>query len=237
MLIPVGPMVNCFATLMGALAGTFGGRLLPERVRVAMPVIFGLISLSLGVPMLLKMENSLPVVLAVILGSVIGILIGLEEKVERLSNHLRSPLEKMLGTSENVASSDVFMEQFIGVLVLFSVSGMGIFGALNEGMTGDSSVLLTKAVLDFFTAVIFSTSLGALVVLTVIPQGIVLFSLFYLAQWVLPLTDTAMIANFTAVGGMSMIATGLRIAGIKDFPVVNMLPALVIVMPLVGWIV
>jgi uncharacterized membrane protein YqgA involved in biofilm formation len=46
-------------------------------------------------------------------------------------------------------------ETLIVVILLFCFSGMGIFGALNEGFTGDPSVLITKSILDFFTAVIF----------------------------------------------------------------------------------
>ncbi|MEB9897981.1 DUF554 family protein, partial [Bacillus cereus] len=53
------------------------------------------------------------------------------------------------------------MEKFVGIVVLFCASGTGIFGAFNEGMTGDPSVLFTKSFLDFFTAGIFATALGA----------------------------------------------------------------------------
>lgn len=46
------------------------------------------------------------------------------------------------------------------------------------------------------------------------------------------MTTPAMIADFTACGGMIMLATGFRISGIKSFPIGNMLPALVLVMPI-----
>ena len=47
----------------------------------------------------------------------------------------------------------------------------------------------------------------------------------------MPLTTPAMLADFSACGGIIMLATGLRICGIKIFPIVNMLPALILVMP------
>ena len=52
------------------------------------------------------------------------------------------------------------------------------------------------------------------------------------ATLILPLTTPAMMADFTAVGGLLLLATGLRICGIKMFAVVNMLPALLLAMPL-----
>jgi uncharacterized membrane protein YqgA involved in biofilm formation len=41
-----------------------------------------------------------------------------------------------------------------------------------------------------------------------------------------------MMADFSCAGGLLMVATGLRICNIKLFPVANMLPGLVLVMPL-----
>jgi uncharacterized membrane protein YqgA involved in biofilm formation len=99
-------------------------------------------------------------------------------------------------------------------------------------MTGDSSLLLVKSLLDLFTAAIFATGLGASVAALCIPQLAVQGILFLLATRLLPLTTPHLVADFSAVGGLLMIATGFRIAGIKPFAVANMLPALFIAMPI-----
>ena len=65
-----------------------------------------------------------------------------------------------------------------------------------------------------------------------IPQFIVLFSLFLTASLILPMLTPSMIADFTAVGGMIMLATGFNIAGVKTFPLGNMLPAIILVIPI-----
>lgn len=52
------------------------------------------------------------------------------------------------------------------------------------------------------------------------------------ATLILPLTTPAMMGDFSAVGGLLLVATGLRVCGIKMFPVVNMLPALLLAMPI-----
>ena len=133
------------------------------------------------------------------------------------------------------------MEELVSIIVLFCASGTGIFGALESGMTGDHTVLLTKSILDFFTAAIFAANFGMIVGTICVPQMILLLLLFFSSSLILPVTTDAMRADFTACGGVLMLATGFRIAGIKSFPIANMLPAMVLVMPLsalwTNWIV
>ena len=123
------------------------------------------------------------------------------------------------------------MLKFVTILVLFCVSGMGIFGSMQEGISGDPTILITKSILDLFTAVIFATDLGLSVMLIAIPQIVIQSTLFFAAVLLLPLITPSMQADFSACGGIIMMATGLRICGIKIFPIVNMLPALLLVMP------
>jgi uncharacterized membrane protein YqgA involved in biofilm formation len=130
-----------------------------------------------------------------------------------------------------------FLEAYVAIIVLFCASGTGIFGSMHEGMTGDASVLIAKSFLDLFTALIFASTLGLAVALIAVPQLVIQLALAFGAVFILPLTTPAMQADFSAVGGLMMLATGLRICGIKLFPVANMLPALVLAMPIsAAWI-
>ncbi len=79
---------------------------------------------------------------------------------------------------------------------------------------------------------IFACSLGIAVSVISIPLLIIQLTLAWAAALILPLTTPSMMADFSAVGGLLLLATGLRICGIKMFPVVNMLPALLLAMPL-----
>lgn len=103
---------------------------------------------------------------------------------------------------------------------------------MNEGITGDASLLLSKSMLDFFTAAIFAAALGLSVAAIAIPQFIILMTLFFLGRFLLLLTTAAMVNDFLACGGIIMLATGFRIAGIKAFAIANLLPALLLVMPI-----
>jgi uncharacterized membrane protein YqgA involved in biofilm formation len=65
-----------------------------------------------------------------------------------------------------------------------------------------------------------------------LPQMGIFSLLFVLARLIVPATTPTMIADFKACGGFLLVATGLRIADIKDFPIADMIPAMVLVMPL-----
>ena len=111
-------------------------------------------------------------------------------------------------------------------------SDLGIFGAINEGITGSTDILLTKAVLDLFSGIVFGTLFGLSVSLIAIPQFAILALLYASAAFLAPYMTPGMLSDFTACGGVIFVATGLRMCGIKIFPVINMLPSMLIIMPL-----
>ena len=130
---------------------------------------------------------------------------------------------------------DEYMELYLLVVLMFSMSGMGLFGALSEGMSGDSSVLLSKSVLDFCTAVLFGAALGYAQSLICVPQLIILTLCFFLARVILPYVNDIMIVDFKACGGILTMITGLTVAKIFQVKAINLAPALILVMPLVGF--
>ena len=99
-------------------------------------------------------------------------------------------------------------------------------------MTGDNSILISKSILDFFTAAIFACNLGYVVSIISIPQFLIFFVLFLCAGLIFPMTSPDMIADFKACGGFLMLATGFRMVKLKNFPIADMIPAMIIVMPL-----
>ena len=83
--------------------------------------------------------------------------------------------------------------------------------------------------LGFFTAMIFACNLGSVTALVAVPQCVIFLLLFYCAKLIGPLTTPVMVNDFKACGGLIMLATGLRIAKIKSFPIADMIPAMVLV--------
>jgi len=229
----LGPYVNGAAVLAGGLAGAFLGPRLGKNLRNRMPVVFGYASMGLGVAMIVRVRSLAPMVLALVLGSLIGELIQLESGIQKVAGRLRKLVEKFAKPPGSLDQEE-FLEKFVAVTVLFCVSATGVFGSMNEGMTGDPTLLIVKAILDLFTAAIFAASLGYTVATLVVPQFIIQAALFFGATLIMPLTTPAMSADFAAVGGLILLVTGFRICGIKQYPVANMIPALFLAMPLSG---
>ncbi|MGU9866593.1 MULTISPECIES: DUF554 domain-containing protein [Kluyvera] len=226
----IGPYVNGSAVIIGGLVGAIAGGKLPDRVKTALPMTFGLCSVGLGITLVLKVKYMPAVVLAMIVGALIGELLHLERGIGKAAGSTRGLINKVFPPVQGL-SHEEFTEKFVAILVLFCASGTGVFGAMTEGMSGDPSILYIKTILDLFTAGIFATLLGFAVMTIAIPQLVIQLALAMLAVFLMPMITPSMMADFSCAGGLLMVATGLRICNIKLFPVANMLPGLVLVMP------
>ena len=230
--MPIGILVDVTAVILGGITGDLMKDKLSENLKNQMNNIFGLCAMCMGISTVALMKNLPAVVFSVIIGTLIGLVI-----------HFGAGIQKGAGLVLNKVMKDVsddVLNLMVTATVLFSASGTGIYGALDAGMTGNHSVLIAKAVLDFFTAVIFACKLGKATSFIGIPQFLVLFGIFSLAKVIIPLCTDVMILDFKACGGFVLVATGLRIMKVKDFPVADMTLAMALVMPVsyawVTWI-
>lgn len=220
--MPIGIIMNVAAVIIGGFIGAALKDKLPELYRTNLTMLFGAASMGMGIASIVLMQNMPAVILSLILGLLIGMLIHLGDAI----NSAAGSMMKMIGADAEKS------QDLITVIVLFCASGTGIYGALVSGMNGDHSILIAKSFLDFFTAMIFACSLGKSVSLVGIPQFIVMIILYILAGVIVPLTTPAMINDFKACGGFLMLATGFRIMQLKAFPTADMIPAMILVMPL-----
>ena len=229
--MPIGVIINTIAIFLGGIAGALLGDKLPEKYKEQLNLIFGLCSMGMGISSIVLMKYMPAVVFALIIGTIVGLVFKLGDKVYELCSKLQKVMIRIVPKKETNMSETEFLATLITVIVLFCSSGMGIYGSLSEGMTGDSSLLITKSILDFFTAAIFACNLGYIVSLIAVPQFVIFTALFLSASFIVPLTTPDMIADFKACGGFLMVAAGFRILKLKMFPVVDMIPAMILVMP------
>ena len=106
---------------------------------------------------------------------------GKIEAVNKGGTLMQRGMTKLLPSQPGKLSEEEFLATLLRVIVLFCTSGTGIYGSLDARMTGDSTILISKSILDFFTAAIFACGLGYVVSLVVVPQFIIFAILFYLA--------------------------------------------------------
>lgn len=220
------------AIFLGGVIGTFGGEKMSAEFKSGLNLVFGVCSMTMGIYSIVPMKNMSAVIFAIIIGTAIGLMIHLGEKINRGAKWMQKMITKVLPNTKEGLSEQEFDATLVTVIVLFCASGTGIYGSLAEGMSGDASILISKSILDFFTAAIFAANLGFVVSLIAIPQIIIFVMLFLLAGFIYPLTTPAMIADFKAAGGVLMLATGFRMGQIKMFPTADMILAMIVVMPL-----
>ena len=149
-----------------------GGERLSARMQLDLAVVLGFCSCSIAINPIIKAANMTLVVSIVILGTLLDEGLDLERCITAL---FRRAMHHM---PHDPATFD--MERFVMVVVFCCASVFAIYGVLVEGMSGDPSILLSKAALDFCTAAIFAVTLGVAVALMAFPMALVL-GIVYLA--------------------------------------------------------
>lgn len=220
--MPTGVVINVVVVILGGLLGSAIGGRLSEELKQTMTTVFGICAMAMGIASIVLMQNMPAVVFAVILGTLIGIVLDLNGRIRRGTGKALTALRLNIGGES---------ELMLTAIVLFCASGTGIYGSLTSGMTGDHSILIAKSVLDFFTAMIFACRLKKATCLIAVPQVVIMLLLFFGAKLIFPLTNDVMIADFKAAGGIVLLATGFSIMGLKQIPVANMIPAMILAMP------
>ena len=225
---PIGILVDALAVAVGGAAGALVKNSLTAAFKERLNLVFGLCSMAIGVQSVFLMVNMPAVIFAVIIGSAVGLSLHLDSHISRAAAGMQRGISRLLpGGTQSGENTGLL----VTATVLFCASGTGIYGAVVSGMTGDHSILIAKAILDLFTALIFACSLGAAVSVIALPQFVIFLILYLGARFIYPLTTPTMIDDFRACGGIIMLATGFRIAGIKAFPIADMLPSMLLVMP------
>jgi len=220
----VGTLINVAAVLLGGGLGTSLGHRLPGHVRETVLHGLGLVTLIVGIHLTLETQNVLIVMGSVLVGGILGEWWHIDSSLERASVWLRDRVARF--TPEH--SQTHFTEGFVTASLVFCVGPMTILGAIQDGLTGDYSLLAIKSMLDGFASLAFASTLGIGVVFSVLTILIYQGSLTLLAGLAQSLLTDAMIGEMSATGGVLILAIGLLMLDLKRIRVANLLPALVI---------
>lgn len=226
----LGIIVNSLSIVLGGLLGAVLSKKLSVSFRDTINMILGVCAMTMSITSIIQISNLPVVVLSVIAGTIVGLRLHLGQWFHRGGVWMHSGVRAIFRQAEGDFTAE--QEQtLITAIVLFCVSGTGIYGAIVAGMTGEQSILLTKSILDFVTAMIFACTLGPVISFIAVPQFCIYLALAFAARFIFPLCTPAMIGDFKAAGGVLLLATGFRMLKLRDFPVADMIPAMVIVMP------
>ncbi|MCI8439937.1 MAG: DUF554 domain-containing protein [Oscillospiraceae bacterium] len=227
----LGTVINAIAILLGGIGGLLFGRLLTERHQDTLTKACGICVLFIGISgalegMLtidgaaLSSGRSVLVIACIAPGALIGETLNLEGQFERFG--------KWLKIKTGNARDQRFVDGFVTASLTVCIGAMAIIGAIQDGLLGDYSLLVTKAVLDFIIVLIMTCSLGKGCMFSAIPVAVFQGSVTALAGLLRPLMTAAALANLSLVGSILIFCVGLNLVWDKRVRVANLLPAVVI---------
>lgn len=239
MFIGAGTVINVITVVVGSLLGLVIGHRFPERTRHVVTQILGLISLVIGAQSIAQGFSSafaeavgpnarlLIVLGALLIGGVFGSFVRLEERLDGAADWLRQRFAKG-------ADQHTFVEGAVTSTLIFCVGPLAILGSLSDGMGHGADQLIIKAVMDGFAAMAFATSLGIGVAFSTIPLALYQGALTLLGFWLGNVVPQANLDALTATGGVILLGLGLRLMNIKQVPIGDFLPSLVVAPVLVA---
>ena len=223
-----GTLINAAAIIIGACIGLLLRRGIPENISAAIIQVEGVAIMVIGLngiigamfladPLTGKLSDSGGLLLFISLaaGCLIGELLKLQDKIESFGLWV-----------EHKMHAQNFAKGFVTASLLYCIGAMGIIGALNDGLHGDSSVLVVKSALDFTTAIVLASSLGSGVAFASIPilffQGLLSMS----ARWISPFISDELLNSVCMVGYAIVLVIGLNFVANTKIRTANLLPAL-----------
>mgnify|MGYP002674821455 FL=1 len=227
----LGTIINTGAIVAGGLTGILFGRFLKENVQDTLSKCCGVSTLMIGIAgtleKMLTLENgaissggSMLLVLCLTVGGVIGEFLNLEGAFEAFGRWLKEKTGN--------AKDKGFVNAFVTASLTVCIGAMAIVGSIQDGLTGDYSVLATKAVLDFIIIMVMSCSLGPGAAFSAIPVAILQGSVTALAGLVRPVMTETALNNLSLVGSVLIFCVGINLLWGKKIRVANLLPAIVL---------
>ena len=153
------------------------------------------------------------------LGALVGELLNIEGGFERFGAWLRKKTR-----SEGDGS---FIEGFLTASFTVCIGAMAIVGAINDGILGDITILVTKAILDFIIILVMAASLGKGTLFSAIPVAILQGGVTALSVLIRPLMTERALSCLSVVGSVLIFSVGINLLFGKKVKVANLLPAIV----------
>ena len=215
-----GVIVNVITVILGSCIGMLLKKGIPERVSTAAMTGLGACTLYIGISGSLCGENVLIVIASVVSGVISGTLLNIDGAVNKLAKAVETKFKK---DGQTVSPA----EGLVTATLLFCVGSMTVTGSIQAGLTGDNSVLITKATLDLVSSMMLASSLGFGVMLAAASVLVIQGGLVLLAGLIAPLMSVGAISEMTCVGSILIIMIGTNLMGITRIKVADFLPAII----------
>ena len=229
-MIGLGTIINTVGIIVGGLFGFLFKKVLNERIQDTLRKAVGVAVLFIGIAGALEgilvikdgvvsTQHLLLIVVCMALGGLVGEVVNIEGGFEKFGNWLQNK------TGSN--GDNKFVEGFVMTSFTVCIGAMAIVGAIEDGLTGDYTILLTKTLLDIVTVTIMTASLGKGCIFSAIPVFLLQGSVTLLATLLVPVFTAEALTNLSVVGNVLIFCVGLNLVWGNKVRVANFLPAIV----------
>ena len=221
----VGTLINIVTVLIGGTLGTVLGNRLPDKMRQTVVFGLGLVTAIVGMQAALGTNNVLVIMGSVLFGGILGEWARIEDGLEALGRWLE---DRFGGKDERSIT-----RAFVTASLVFCVGPLTVVGSIQDGLTGDYSLLAIKSVLDGFAALAFAATMGpgvllSILTIVVLQGGLSLASMSVGGVLGEVTRQTPWVVEMTAAGGVLMLGISLMLLELRKIRVANMLPAVLL---------
>lgn len=229
-MVGLGTIINSAAIIVGGVFGHLFGKILNERIQDSLQKASGICVLFIGIAGamegMLKLSGSslsagrsMFIVASLALGALVGEILNIEHGFERFGEWLK--------VKTGNAKDKSFVEGFVTASLTVCIGAMAVVGSIKDGISGDYSILVTKAILDLIIITVMTCSLGKGCAFSAIPVAVFQGLITALARLIKPLMTDGALANLSLIGSILIFCVGVDLVWDKRIKVANLLPSLV----------
>ena len=230
-MIGLGTVINTLAIIAGGIVGVLFGKLINERIRNTLCIACGICVMFIGLSGALEgmlsvsdtgivSKNSMLLVGCLCIGAFFGELINIEDAFERFGQWLK--------IKTGNAKDAKFVDGFVSASLTVCIGAMAIVGSLKDGIEGDISILVTKAVLDLIIILVMAGSQGVGCIFSALPVAVFQGSVTALSTLIKPIMTPLALSNLSFVGAVLIFCVGINLVFGKKVRVANLLPSIVV---------
>ena len=230
-MIGLGTIINTAAVIVGGLLGLLLKKGIAQKFEKILMQALGLATVFIGAGGVLKYmlviqegklstQGTMLLIFSLVIGSLLGQWLDIEGKMEKLGIALKAAVK--------LQNDNRFVEGFVTTSLIICVGAMAIVGAMQDGLSGDSDMLVTKALLDFALVVILASAYGVGTVFSALPLFLYQGAITLIAALFGSVISDGLVASLSFVGSALICCVGVNLVKEKTFQVANMLPALLI---------
>lgn len=229
-MIGIGTIINSICIILGSAIGYFSRKFFNISQQESLNKVCGISIMFIAIAGVMSgmlkfngseiiVEKSLFVVLCIALGTIVGELIDIEKWFESLGEWLK--------IQSGNGNDSRFVDAFVTASLTVSIGAMGVVGSIQDGLSGDYSTLVLKAVLDFIIIAMMTSSMGIGSAFSVIPVFVIQISITFFASLVSPYVTTMAVNYLSLIGSVIIFSIGVNLVWGKKINVANMLPAII----------